>query len=102
MLAEFRACLVEGLASLVVSVNVLDHTWWPEKIFRNAERLLRPCASGPSLLVISVDLNKEATLGHPHLLTKRWFHEVANGSSVRLVRAFEQQLTTYGKLKFSY
>merc|ERR1712224_308414 len=102
MPAEFRACMVEGLASLVVSVNVLDHVWWPEKIFRNAERLMRPCSAGPSFFIVSVDLNKDVLLGHPHLLTRRWFHEAANGSSIMLLRAFEQQIVTYGKLQHHY
>jgi len=104
MPAEFRACGAEGLASLVVVLNVLDHVWQPDLVLRSAERLLRPCSIGPSLIVVSLDIRYQPALGHPHVLTRRWFHEQAhaNHSRLRLVRAYQQQLVSYGKMQFSW
>mmetsp|Transcript_39656 Transcript_39656/g.127097 ORF Transcript_39656/g.127097 Transcript_39656/m.127097 type:complete len:289 (+) Transcript_39656:83-949(+) len=104
MPAEVRACAVEGLASLVIVVNVLDHVWKPERALQNAERLLRPCSAGPALLVVSTDLRVEAALGHPNVLTRRWFREQAhaNHSKLQLVRAFQQHVQVEGALRFSW
>jgi len=104
MPAEFRACAVEGLASLVICVNVLDHVAQPERLLHNAERLLRPCSAGPSLFILSFDLRQRVTIGHPHILTRRWVREQvhANHSKLRLVRAWVQDVVVHGARRQSW
>eukprot|EP00930_Biecheleria_cincta_P084624 TRINITY_DN74073_c0_g1_i1.p1 TRINITY_DN74073_c0_g1~~TRINITY_DN74073_c0_g1_i1.p1 ORF type:complete len:361 (-),score=47.38 TRINITY_DN74073_c0_g1_i1:21-1103(-) len=97
MHGEFRACEIEGQASLVLSINALDHGWRPERTLRNAARMLRGCGSGRrAVLIVSVDLSDHPVEGHPQILSRRWFHEQANATNLGIFREFPQLVWTWG------
>ena len=76
--AEQRTCAIEGTADFVFCINALDHSYEPKQITANMARMLKPChVDASALMLMSVDLDHKAHIGHPHTLTRvvmeQWF-----------------------------